>query len=42
MALSVFLKAALVASEGYFHDMLPVAWELLLEADVNVASCAGQ
>lgn len=39
--LSTFLKAALIANDAYFLDILPVAWELLLEADVNVVSCAG-
>ncbi|XP_071051603.1 protein unc-80 homolog isoform X3 [Onthophagus taurus] len=38
--LATFLKGAVIATDDQFSDMLPVAWELLLEWNQEVAACA--
>ena len=38
--LAVLLKGAVILSEDNFVDVLPVAWELLLEANQEVAATA--
>lgn len=39
--MSIITKAAPILSEDTFIDMLPVAWELLLESDQELAAAAG-
>ena len=39
--MSIILKAAPILAEDSFTDMLPVAWELLLENDQELAAAAG-
>lgn len=38
--MAVLLKGACILSEEHFHDIIPVAWELLLETNQEVAACA--
>ncbi|XP_066993860.2 protein unc-80 homolog [Anabrus simplex] len=38
--LAVLIKGAVILSEDHFVDILPVAWELLLEANQEVAATA--
>ncbi|XP_021940294.1 protein unc-80 homolog isoform X4 [Zootermopsis nevadensis] len=38
--LAVLVKGAVILSEEYFVDILPIAWELLLEANQEVAATA--
>lgn len=38
--LSILVKGAVVLSEDLFVDIIPVAWELLLESDQEVAATA--
>lgn len=38
--LSVLVKGAVVLTEDLFIDIIPVAWELLLESDQEVAASA--
>jgi len=40
--LSVITKAAVVLPDDVFIDMMPVAWELLIEADQELAAAAGK
>ena len=35
-------KAAPILSDDSFIDMIPVAWELLLESDQELAAAAGK
>lgn len=37
---SVLLKAGSLLSEDQFLQLVPIAWELLLEPDIQVSSCA--
>jgi len=39
--LAVITKAAAIVSDDVFIDMMPVAWELLIEADEELAAAAG-
>ena len=39
--LAVITKAAAVLSDDVFTDMMPVAWELLIETDQELAAAAG-
>ncbi len=39
--MSIITKAAPILAEDSFIDMLPVAWELLLEHDQELAAAAG-
>ena len=39
--LAVVTKAAAVVSDDVFTDMMPVAWELLIETDQELAAAAG-
>ena len=39
--LAVITKAAAVLSDDVFTDMIPVAWELLIETDQELAAAAG-
>ncbi len=39
--MSIITKAAPILAEDSFTDMLPVAWELLLENDQELAAAAG-
>ena len=39
--LAVVTKAAVVVSDEVFIDMMPVAWELLIETDQELAAAAG-
>jgi len=39
--LAVVTKAAAILSDDFFVDMMPVAWELLIEADQELAASAG-
>lgn len=38
--LAVLLKGAVIMSEENFQEIMPVAWELLLEWNQEVAACA--
>jgi len=38
----VITKAAPILSDDSFIDMIPVAWELLLESDQELAAAAGK
>jgi len=38
--LAVLLKGAVILSEDQFSDILPITWELLLEANQEVAATA--
>ena len=38
--LSTLLKGAVILSEENFHDIVSVAWELLLEMNQEVAAAA--
>ena len=40
--MSIISKAAPILSEDSFIDMLPVAWELILENDQELAASAGK
>ena len=40
--MSIITKAAPILAEDSFTDMLPVAWELLLEHDQELAAAAGE
>ena len=40
--MSIITKSAPILSEDSFVDMLPVAWELLLENDQELAAAAGK
>ena len=40
--LAAVLKAAPILMEENFVDVMPVAWELLLEVDKEVSACAGK
>ena len=39
--LAVISKAAVILSDDVFVDMMPVAWELLIETDQELAAAAG-
>ena len=39
--LAVITKAAAILSDDVFIDMMPVAWELLIETDQELAAAAG-
>ncbi len=39
--LSIITKAAAILSDDSFVDMMPVAWELLLENDQELSAAAG-
>jgi len=39
--LAVITKAAAILSDDVFTDMMPVAWELLIEPDQELAAAAG-
>lgn len=38
--LAVLLKGAVILSEEHFAEIIPIAWELLLEWNQEVAACA--
>jgi hypothetical protein len=40
--MAIMSKAAPILQDDHFVDMLPVAWELLLENDQELASAAGK
>ena len=40
--MAIVSKAATVLQVEHFVDMMPVAWELLLETDQELASSAGK
>jgi len=40
--LAVITKAAVILSDDVFIDMVPVAWELLIESDQELAAAAGE
>lgn len=40
--LSIISKAAPILADDTFTDMMPVAWELLLETDQELAAAAGR
>lgn len=40
--LAIICKSAPILSEENFTDMLPVAWELLLESDQELVAAAGK
>jgi len=39
--IGVITKAAAILPDDVFIDMMPVAWELLIEADRELAAAAG-
>lgn len=39
--LAAVLKAAPTLVDEHYADIMPVAWELLLEVDKEVSACAG-
>ncbi len=39
--LSAVLKGAVILSDHQLHDMIPVAWEMLLQSNYHVTSTAG-
>ena len=39
--MSIISKAGPILSEEHFIDMMPVAWELLLESDQELAAASG-
>jgi len=40
--LALITKAAVIVSDEQFVDVMPVAWELLIESDQELAAAAGQ
>ena len=40
--IALMLKSALVMSDAQYADMLPIAWELLMQSDSHTVSCAGK
>jgi hypothetical protein len=39
--LSILTKAAPILAEDNFSDIMPVAWELMMETDQEVSAAAG-
>lgn len=40
--LALITKAAPILSDDTYIDMMPVAWELLIESDQELAAAAGE
>ena len=40
--LALITKAAAIVTDEQFVDVMPVAWELLIESDQELAAAAGQ
>lgn len=40
--MSILIKGCVVSNEDIFIDIMPVAWELLLESDQQLVGSAGK